>query len=66
MDKLGKTRKINNRSFRFRLGVAAFVLGTGFGYVLTGNDLSAAQMVSLTQRVKTALFVNHQTAKKDG
>ena len=62
MDKLGKTRKIKKHSFR--LGVASFVLGVGFGYSITGDKISADQLVSLGERVKTVLFVKTVDTKK--
>ena len=62
--KTGKLKKTNSRSFR--LGVAAFVLGIGFGYSITDDRTPAEQIVALGERVKTVLFVKAADAEKEG
>jgi hypothetical protein len=62
--KTGKLKKTNSRSFR--LGVAAFVLGVGIGYSITDDKITADQLVSLGERVKTVLFVKTADTKKEG
>ncbi|MDQ4123309.1 MAG: hypothetical protein M3209_17885 [Acidobacteriota bacterium] len=64
MLKTGKLRKTNLRSFR--LGVAAFVLGVGFGYSITDDKITTEQLVAIGKRVKTVLFVKTENLKKEG
>lgn len=64
MLKSGKLKKTSSRSFR--LGVAAFVLGIGFGYSITDDRTPAEQIVALGERVKTVLFVKTADAEKEG
>jgi hypothetical protein len=66
MYKFGKTRISNKHSLRFRIGVAAFLIGTGIGYIFTDDNLAAAQVISLSERVKTVLFIGNQPVEKDG
>jgi hypothetical protein len=66
MLKSSKLKKANARSFRFRLGIAAFVLGVGLGYSITSDKISANQLVSLSERVKTVLFVKTTDTKNEG
>jgi|GEM_PF-4909292 len=60
----GKLKKTSSLSFR--LGVAAFVLGVGFGYSITDDKITADQLVSLGEKVKTVLFVKTADSKKEG
>lgn len=64
MLKTGKLKKTN--SYTVRLGIAAFVLGTGLGYFITGDKIAAEQFASLSERVKTVLFVKAADTKKEG
>jgi hypothetical protein len=66
MYKFGKTRTSNKHSLRFRIGVAAFALGTGIGYIFTDGNLTAAHVISLSEQVKTVLFIRNQPVRKDG
>ncbi len=66
MLKSGKLKKINAGSFRFRLGVAAFVLGIGLGYSITDDKSPTEQLTALSARVKNILFVKTADPRKDG
>ncbi|HEX8196020.1 MAG TPA: hypothetical protein VF571_07525 [Pyrinomonadaceae bacterium] len=66
MYKFGKTRISNKHSLRFRIGVAAFLIGTGIGYIFTDDNLAVAQVISLSEQVKTVLFIRNQPVEKDG
>jgi uncharacterized membrane protein len=59
-----KLIKINSRSFR--LGIAAFVLGVGFGYSITDQKITAEQIAALSAHVKNVLFVKKADPQKEG
>ncbi|HEX8267035.1 MAG TPA: hypothetical protein VF596_16655 [Pyrinomonadaceae bacterium] len=64
MLKSGKLKKTSSLSFR--LGVAAFILGVGFGYSITDDKITADRLVSLGERVKTVLFAKAADTEKEG
>lgn len=66
MFKSGKLKKTSARSFQIRLGVAAFVLGTGLGYSITNDKSPTEQIAALSAHVKNVLFVKKADPKKEG